>query len=1288
MYKIKFFILLSCLIPITTGFGYNLQILEEDSQQFVFTISNETRATLQQEATNGSINITVPDAYYRPAGKYNIPFWSYKLALPNSDKPSIVLSNTQWEDTDFQFSEEESVNTLLNKEPLEIEALGMAGKIPTLFLTVYPIQYDGDTKKLRQLKFARVSIKYRHPFQIQQTEKFDFTYLNSFSRNEHQYQKPLHKITLPSFAMGKWFRIAISDKSAYDFNNGDGFNNIFKITFDQLKEAGLTETSIAKSRIFLYANATFGQKITDYNPAPLIEIPRSFYVKGNSAFSEADFILFYGKSPTGQTVNLINEVDFLRNPYSFNNYFWVLVADSEGNPREIELAEKITTAPDFAVDSTDFLWRKEKENYNILESGNDWYNKIFNGNGSNNVEYFILPSSDQNFPANITLRLKSGSESNTQYFRINLNSNVIENKIYLYEYDHLEKTFHTQLSPRTNTLRIEQYNSSGINYLDYVQATYKIKLSDISSKLLFYAPKESGTIRYNLDVKLTDTPRVFDISGRHHIQELPIEIDGNKLSFTDFNPASDRKTYLLTSESNYSEITSITQIDHPDFTSLYENKDAQYVIITDESFLSAANKIAEIHSAKVKAENQLTTFVTTQNAIMRQFNGDILDAEAIRNFLKYAFENWNIKPEYLLLLGDGTFDHRGIKSETKNHVMTYQVWAPEHNWDYYASDFKFTYLTAGDLIPDLATGRIPVSSPDEVNNYLEKLEDYILDPNFGTWRSTATFVADDPTRPWPDEPEFVKDSETLSTTVFPDIFNLKKIYLTDFPESQDESKYGVKKPAATEAIHSALTEGTVLINYIGHGGPDQWAQEDAFSSEELPNIVNLRKLPLWIAGTCTWGKYDDVLNDCMPEKLVTMKADGGIACIGASRPTVNSNNVLLLQKIFTYWFSNNRINKIRTGDLLKNFVVGSFHNNAKYVLFGDPAMYLALPYETGEFSALENDTLKALQNVQIEGSSSIENFTGKALISLFDSKQSVTRFYNPMNPSEERSISYKLPGDVLFKGNITVENGLFKSSFFVPKDLNYSKDYGKLHIYGWNDEAQTDFVGVYNSILFSGSENIADSTGPKITLLKNNELFSDGGTVQGNDLLALRISDEHGINLTGKMGHTISLEFNENNDLQDLTSAFSYDEGSDTVGTIIIPLPERIEPGEHYIKAKAWDNANNSTAMNFSFSYSKSVSFQLSHLFNYPNPFKNETQFTFFTSEVCDYSITIYTVSGLKIKEFKNQLSEPNGYNQIYWDGTDDFGDPMARGTYVFKILAKSIATGKKDSFIGKMVKN
>jgi len=82
---------------------------------------------------------------------------------------------------------------------------------------------------------------------------------------------------------------------------------------------------------------------------------------------------------------------------------------------------------------------------------------------------------------------------------------------------------------------------------------------------------------------------------------------------------------------------------------------------------------------------------------------------------------------------------------------------------------------------------------------------------------------------------------------------------------------------------------------------------------------------------------------------------------------------------------------------------------------------------------------------------------------------------------------------------------------------------------------------------------------------------------------------------------------------------------------------------------------------------------QLLQVYNYPNPFQNETFFTFNLTQVPDeLRIKIYTISGRLIKEISKNSSElSTNFNKIYWDGRDTDGDLIGNGVYLYKVIAK-----------------
>ena len=78
--------------------------------------------------------------------------------------------------------------------------------------------------------------------------------------------------------------------------------------------------------------------------------------------------------------------------------------------------------------------------------------------------------------------------------------------------------------------------------------------------------------------------------------------------------------------------------------------------------------------------------------------------------------------------------------------------------------------------------------------------------------------------------------------------------------------------------------------------------------------------------------------------------------------------------------------------------------------------------------------------------------------------------------------------------------------------------------------------------------------------------------------------------------------------------------------------------------------------------------------YNYPNPFANETYFTFKLTQIPDeLKIKIFTIAGRLVRELKLNKEELNfDFNRIYWDGRDEDGDLLANGVYLYKIISYS----------------
>ncbi len=131
-----------------------------------------------------------------------------------------------------------------------------------------------------------------------------------------------------------------------------------------------------------------------------------------------------------------------------------------------------------------------------------------------------------------------------------------------------------------------------------------------------------------------------------------------------------------------------------------------------------------------------------------------------------------------------------------------------------------------------------------------------------------------------------------------------------------------------------------------------------------------------------------------------------------------------------------------------------------------------------------------------------------------------------------------------------------------------------------------------------------------------------------------------------------------------------------------------LSDGEHFIRITGTNiigNLENYGGYQKNFVVSSEA--KVLYVYNYPNPFTDNTYFTFKLTQVPDeLSINIYTVAGRLIKKLKAEGSELNiDFNKIYWDGKDEDGDEIANGVYFYKMIMKS--NGKTETVTQKFAK-
>lgn len=1164
----------------------------------------------------------------------------------------------------------------------EAEAPEYFGDQRVIRIKVYPVQYAPMEDRILYYERIVLKIDFEEAVEIvtpqkrSKNEEFYREFLINYSEARQWRLKPERDLRKGgrTLRMGNWYKIPV-----YQEQEG-----VFKVTGSFLESHGVDIGSIQPSTLKIYNNGgrELPRDLTTSRPDSLIENPILLSGMGDERFDESDYFYFYGKGVKGWEYDTTEvQYDHYINHYTDRNIYWLVFND--GNP-----GQRITSAsPPSAqgVQPVSSFWDRfflEPEITNPLEGGIHWYGPSFDNDKTSESYEITLMDPVPDDSLRFRFRFK-GASSSTHRFGVKFNDELIKT-VQFSGYSSFDQSgfligggWHGK-----NTLSF-QYTGSGIApkaYLDWFEVEYRRLLRASEGKLRFFSQVGGGNYDYSM-AGFDLEPLVLDVTNPARIRRMEIRPVSDGWGFVDEVTSGRPKNYIAVQESGMLSPEEVT-VDEASYLRDSSNG-ADFIIITHGDFIDETMRLKEMR----ENYDSLSVFIADIQDVYDEFSWGLFDPTAIRDFVKYAFENWAVRPCYLLLFGDGDYDYRNLLQYTGKN------WIPPFEYDGLtesgarASDDWFTYVSGNDSQTDLAVGRIPVQSGEEARVVVDKMIHYEVDPLMGDWKSHVTMVGDDEKAQRGSENEIthIQASEYIAENCIPSLFNFKKIYLTEYPEVITVE--GRRKPAVRDDLLEQINRGTILVNYVGHGNEDLWAHEHIFErGRDLNNLHNEEQLSLFYAATCAFALYDNPREQSFSEELLNTEGKGAICVIAASRFCSAAPNEAL-NKAFMRGLFSNQGPTLRLGDAMRlaKLNVAATINNEMYHIIGDPTMRLGVPAYHARFTKMEPDTFKALSVVAVEGQvekngTDWVNFGGKIVLRGFDSKKEV--IYTTQYGTK---LYYHLPGNDIFRGESQVEGGRFEISFIVPKDISYGQHMGRLCCYFWNDEA--DGGGYRDGIEVGGSVDLVDTQGPEITLFfTGQENFITGGMVSQDPELAVTIDDDKsGINITGEIGHKIMLIV-DGKEKVDVTEYFQYDEGSYLRGRLFYPLSS-LEEGEHELILKVWDNANNSSTQSLVFRVVPGGELRIEEVLNYPNPFSSSTHFTFQLNQDAEVEIKVFTVDGRLIRRIDGILGEA-GFNMILWDGRDEEGDELANGVYLYKIIGRARVNGRdlKKEVIGRLM--
>jgi len=698
---------------------------------------------------------------------------------------------------------------------------------------------------------------------------------------------------------------------------------IYRITGKELIDTGIDLGGIDASKLGIY---NMGDQV-----ASKISVSQDL-------FSEDDYIEFYGEA--------------FNSKYTEHNIYWLsFETDSPLRISEFTLSEYDT---ENSV-STHFPTIRFEENkgYKQVIPNSDkidhwyWERKII-GEKIITKNLSLTNLADSNYTSTIKVRMLGETDiiaAGGHLVKISVNGVYLGETTWygVTEHDFVgqfdqgllvngDNTFELSLNPGKGDPEnpVAPGNLDGIN-LNWIEFIIERKLVEEDGFLLF-SHEDTGETSFKISGFSDDDILLMDITN----PSKPVNLTGfqiveneDKYDLEFSYMIEGKSDFIAISSKGSQKVESINLISENDLKATVPGAD--YIIITDSEFIDSLSTLVSRHE-----NSGMRVLKVTTEEIYDQFEYGIFTPEGIRNFLRYAYYNYNSPPpSFVLLVGSANFDYKNHVSNAKNYVPPYIVTTTDVGET--PTDTLYTSVSGDDDLPDMAIGRIPVKSIEKLETVLNKLEIYAKNDVSEGWNENVLFVSGGGT-------DFNNTSNGLLESI-PGDYNKLKVY-TGSSEYKNVT-------LAREGFIQIVNEGVLLLNYVGHSNVNRWAN-GLFEPKHVSEIANLDRMSFWVLFDCLNGYFHDPRFECLGNILLNYADGAAIGCLAQSGTGYPSMQIRYGNTFYEFLFEK-KMQRIGESILATGISLGSYERFYleminSIVYFGDPA--LPIRNDFGEDSGL------------------------------------------------------------------------------------------------------------------------------------------------------------------------------------------------------------------------------------------------------------------------------------------------------------------------------------------------
>jgi hypothetical protein len=452
-------------------------------------------------------------------------------------------------------------------------------------------------------------------------------------------------------------------------------------------------------------------------------------------------------------------------------------------------------------------------------------------------------------------------------------------------------------------------------------------------------------------------------------------------------------------------------------------------------------------------------------------------AARIRDWVKARYDKRDpARPFFLVLLGDSTDDASVdgtsvpavdfVDPSTKSKIITDNTYADMD----------------GDDIPDLAVGRIAVSSDAEADVVLEKTKRFESSYEIGEWNRRLSLFAS--TAGFGDQIDAM-----IEALVFKLVEDIPYDFDINLTYAKQSSPYVFIPERFSDKVYERLNEGSLMMTYVGHGYENGFATLDwngksfpILDTAQLAKIKVAHKSPVLTLIACLTGRFTS--GESLSEQILKAK-DGPIAVYSStevSHPYANAvfirelSQTLAAERTPTIGeifmrakrrsIENNDPIRKEIDDGVSSFLMPKIQESLRhshlymYTLFGDPAARVAYPKHSAKVTA---GSTTAAPGSALSVSVSLEGIAGgSALVTLETPRSKAPSAIALVPPDSDPTrddviaANYTKANDRVVARTVTpVTNGSSQATLTVPQDLTAGDYWVKVYA----DDGSSDAVG-------------------------------------------------------------------------------------------------------------------------------------------------------------------------------------------------------------------------------------